>query len=215
MSEKRPGQRTPPMDASLSVRWKTVGGMVLLSVWGSALLVIVGALMVGHWVPLPKPAVGERWRVARAVDRGNTGHRVFHFLYDDCPCSRRVLRKVLSRAAITGISEKIVLITNSSNREVEEQARRQGFFVAQVSPSQLKAEYNVESAPLLLVINADNQIVYSGGYSDRKQAYAVNDEEIITSVAERGEFEGYPVLGCAVSKELKRLVDPFRFKYRE
>ena len=133
------------------------------------------------------------------------------FFIDDCPCSRRVLRRVLERNPVDGAAERIVLVGHDI--QPDKAAIDRGFDVDTVTPVELKAKYGVESAPLLLVADSVGRILYSGGYTDRKQGYEVKDQRVIEGLVAGEQVESLPVYGCAVSSELQALVDPLRLKY--
>jgi hypothetical protein len=62
---------------------------------------------------------------------------------------------------------------------------------------------------LMLVIDRNGVIRYSGGYSRRKQG-ELEDETILRHVRGGADIETLPIYGCAVSAELARLIDPLR-----
>lgn len=208
----------PNSVTELRPQWKPVAGGVALTVWAAALSVVIASLMVGHWVSLPHPDLGEQLTVptkflgSTTEDSGATGQLIaYHFLYGECPCSQRILHRLLKRPSLDGISEKIVLI--GENAEVVENARNMGYQLDVVTPMELSSRYGVQSAPLMVVTDPDSKILYSGGYTTRKQGPAIQDESILLSLMEGRIANDLPVYGCAVSRELQTLVDPFRLKY--
>ncbi len=184
------------------------GGKVALVLWAAGMLVVTASLMVGHWVELPHPSKG----VATELVSANTGSswHAFHFLYGDCPCSRRVLKRIVERNPLDIAHERIVLIGHDP--ELEKVAHEKGYDVDVVTAPQLKERYGVESAPLLMVIDAEGVIRYSGGYTSRKQGLDIQDDSLIRRTVAGEVFEELPLYGCAVSKELKAIIDPFGLK---
>ncbi|TWU04076.1 hypothetical protein [Neorhodopirellula pilleata] len=186
---------------------------VFFSTWVAGLLLVCASLMVGHWVTLPHPRAGEI--VPRTVGWATPSDSekqvfAFHFLYGDCPCSRRVLKHVLSRQPIPGAIERIVLIGQDQQGQAD--AIGLGFEVDVVTPAQLKELYGVESAPLLVVSDGSGTIRYSGGYTSRKQGLDIQDQTIIQKTIADQDVEGLPLYGCAVSKSLRAIVDPLNLK---
>lgn len=187
---------------------------LVIPVWAASLLIVTASLMVGHWVTLPHPAVGATVPVS-GMDR--VSGRVepqslyaFHFLYGDCPCSRRVLKHVVNRKPVPGVGEHLVLI--GRDEEMQRRAESKGFSVDTIEPEELKRIYGVDAVPLLVVTNGDGGIHYSGGYTPRKQGLDIQDESIIRQAMD-GEMSGtLPLYGCAVSKSLKSIVDPLNIK---
>lgn len=190
--------------------------------WLCAGLAITSSLMIGHVVPLPAPARGDviaaaANATANADPDQSLEHTpgaavlALHFLYGDCPCSRNVLDHVLERDPIDGIRERIVFVGKKDPREPIAESR--GYETERVSPVELRSRYGVESAPLLVVVDARGTILHSGGYTSRKRGVNVQDESIIRSVIQGDSEDQLPVLGCAVSKELQSAVDPLGLKY--
>lgn len=176
--------------------------------WGSFLTCAMATLMAGHWVSLPHPQTGT---VLQGAEEQCLEHvNVFHFLYGDCACSRKLLKQLLKREVVSGASERIVLI--GDDPEAEETAISIGFKVSIVTPTELKQQYGVESAPLLLIADDAGTILYSGGYTSRKQGLDNQDVDIIHAILGGQQYSELPVYGCAVSKSLKSLIDPLNLK---
>lgn len=187
--------------------------LLVLAIWAGLLSIVVSSLMAGHWVTLPHPEAGER--LAMDVQLDGTGDATsiatFHFLYGDCPCSRRVLSHVIRRKAIDHANERIVLIGEDPQQQLA--ALNAGFEVDLVKPDALMERYGVESAPLLVVTRADGTILYSGGYTKRKQGLDYRDTEVISNALVGKVLDGLPPYGCAVSERLQNIIDPLSLKY--
>ena len=174
--------------------------------------------MVGHWISLPTPAVGnplERGAHPASqlvADRtwADGRLRVSHFLLVDCPCSRKVLDYLVHRPPLAGVNERIVLIA-LGNQDLADVAS-ENFTVELESPETLMAKYGVESAPLMIVDDAHGIIRYAGGYTSRKQGLDYQDQTIVRQLLSGAEVDPLPLYGCAVSQRLKQLVDPFGLK---
>lgn len=217
----------------VTARWNGITSELAITIWAVSLCLVVATLMVGHWITLPHPEVGDQFETHQISlsDPSNLEEATeetspsnvfaYHFLYETCPCSKRVLRSVLNRRPTNGAIERVVLIAedkaesanSGSADENISTARSAGFRVTRVTPKELKAKYNIESAPLLVVTNEKGEIIYSGGYTSRKQGLGIQDVSIIASIISGKHVESLPVYGCAVSKELQAILDPFRLKY--
>ncbi|MEL6111128.1 MAG: hypothetical protein AAFU85_34405 [Planctomycetota bacterium] len=169
------------------------------------------SLTAGHWISLPSPSVGESFTPEQLPENPRVELRAFHFLYGDCPCSRRVLDEVIERQPVNGVIERIVVI--GDQKTDVQMAEASGFEVDRCAPLEADAKYGVSAAPLLVVTLGDGTILYSGGYTSRKQGPDNQDVRILSSLSRGEEVENLPVYGCAVSEDLKQLVDPFRLKY--
>lgn len=186
---------------------------LVLAIWAGILTIAVSSLMAGHWVTLPHPEAGDQFvaNVQLAGSEDSSPIATFHFLYGDCPCSRRVLNHVIDRKAIDHANERIVLIGEDPQQQLA--AENAGFDVDTVTPEGLMERYGIESAPLLVVTRADGTILYSGGYTSRKQGLDYQDTDAINSALAGNVMEGLPPYGCAVSKRLQDMIDPLSLKY--
>jgi hypothetical protein len=62
----------------------------------------------------------------------------------------------------------------------------------------------IEAAPLLVVLNPQGQLAYSGGYTQRKGGPEIEDTTILAKVQQAMPPTSLPIFGCAVSERLKR-----------
>ncbi len=186
----------------------------LLASWALTMIVVGSCLMVSHWVPLPRPEVDDHqwWHTLANTRTDQVSGRwsAFHFLYAECPCSRRVLEHVIARAPHDDVVERIVLV--GKNPSLGETAEQLGYEVDCISPEQLMIKYGVESAPLLVVFDPQGMPRYVGGYTSRKQGPDIQDGTIITRLLAGQEVEPLPLYGCAVSSSLQSIVDPLGLK---
>lgn len=194
-------------------KFKSIFEQLFFASWIGGLLLVGTSLMVGHWVTLPHPHRGETLPSTVGLSATNAGVDevfTFHFLYGDCPCSRRILGHVLRRSPIVGANERIVLIGEDPQGQADAIAR--GFEIDVVTPAELERRYGVESAPLLVISDQLGTIRYSGGYTSRKQGLDIQDQSIIEKTVVGQDIDGLPLYGCAVSKSLKAFIDPLNIK---
>lgn len=200
----------------------------VIPIWAIVLTLVCSSLMVGHWVSLPTPAIGSTLESAELQGKSPINTRstldrstldrlpaedrwlVSHFLYADCPCSRKVLDYVVHREPLANVNERIVLIGHPQPTELE--AAQAKFSVELISPEALLAQYGVESAPLLVVTDRDGTIKYAGGYTHRKQGLDYQDQSIVRQLVAGSQVDSLPLYGCAVSQRLKRIIDPMSLK---
>lgn len=79
--------------------------------------------------------------------------------------------------------------------------------------SELEKTYYIDSAPVLIVFNQDNELRYLGGYFKRSAAITPYDTEIFWKVVKNQKVNPLPLYGCAVSKKLQEIFDPLGIKY--
>ena len=183
---------------------------VFLVIWATSLTFVGACLMVGHWIPLPTPTSDQLLNGSPALTRVDGTWSTFHFLYADCPCSRRIFENLVTRSSHQDVNEQIVLVGDAP--ELASRAKARGFHVDEVAPEELKVKYAVEAAPLLVVVDPRGRVRYCGGYTERKQGFEIKDTVIVSNLLAGEEVESLPVYGCAVSRSLQAVVDPLRIK---
>ncbi len=188
-------------------------GRFAIGVWALGMLFVVACLMVSHWVALPHPTTTDQTWTTQLNKARTTEVKqwtVFHFLYGNCPCSRRVLRHILNRVPVNGCRETIVFI--GQDTPSTEAALKRGFEADYVAPEDLKTRYGVEAAPLLTILDPSGTVRFAGGYTTHKQGPQIQDVRIIQALLKGDSVEDLPLFGCAVSAELTAIVDPLGFK---
>ena len=180
-----------------------------LLLWAFAMTVLIGSLMATHWIVLPAPAVGDETKLADAEACENL--QVFHVLYMDCPCARRIAEHLGNRGRLKESRETVLLL--GQNPDMAKRMIEAGFLVESLTSQELFEKHGIESSPLLLVTDRDGTVIYSGGYTDVKQGIGIRDVEIIRKIAAGKTVMPLPVFGCAVSERLQKQTDPLRLKY--
>lgn len=195
-----------------SEKLKSVLSRFALLIWASLLTMTISYLMVGHWVALPnnQPVLDNDQIVRINMELASQLH-VQHILSQSCPCSHRIAKHLASRWPIPSVAEQIVVV--ESPNDTTSMVFPDAYSVKRISADQLMEEYAIESAPLLLVADSAGKVVYSGGYTARKQGFEIRDYEIISSLLRGESVDALPIYGCAVSKRLRRAVDPLGLKY--
>jgi hypothetical protein len=133
-------------------------------------------------------------------------------LYTGCRCSERILAHLLSTQRPAGVAEKILFV-GEGNLDTA-RVRAKGFGVERVTRDELGRRFHVSGVPLLALVGTDGALDYAGGYTDSKQGPVIRDLELIET-ARTGRIENVlPLFGCAVSRKLEKVLDPFGLKDR-
>jgi hypothetical protein len=186
-------------------------------VWAVVLFVTATSLTAAHLYALPKPAktdvgLAHALNGLRSVNEREAWLAV-HVLYAQCRCSRRIVRHLASSARPTGVREKVLLV--GSNPEIAEDLRAlaaRSFQIIDTSAAELRDRYHVQAAPLFVVLGPDGAVRYTGGYTPRKQGLDIQDLTILSGLVANEKTLELPVFGCAVSRELQRLLDPLSLR---
>jgi hypothetical protein len=185
----------------------------LLGLWAVLVLLLVSSLAIAHWAALPAEPNAQLARAVSSYRRPDErGFLALHVLYTACRCSERVLSHLQARGAGTNLAEGVLLV--GAERGHAQPLARRGFRVSVLREQELAARFHISSAPLLLIAAPDDSLRYVGGYTARKQGPAILDQPLIRAAMRGSVLENIPVFGCAVSRSLQRLLDPFGLKYR-
>jgi hypothetical protein len=180
-------------------------GRAAVVLWAVVLSIFASIAGIRHWVSLPRPTDTAALGAAMASLRGpaDLGTMVVHVLFAECRCSRRVVDALAySRAPVAGRPEKVLLV--GALPEAERALAGRGIEVVHASAEELLARYQVESAPLFVVVSEDGRVKHVGGYTAHKQALVLRDRTTVDAL-ERGETPAaLPVFGCPVSDRLRR-----------
>ncbi len=186
-----------------------------LALWAGLSVVVQSTLMAGHWYTLPSPDRAdpalERALAALVPEAERESWAAVHVLYSACRCSQRVFDHLFESARPDGLYEVVLLVGEDAS--VQARADAAGFDVITLSPGELEEHYGIVSAPLLLVMNPGGELQYAGGYTERKQGYAIEDQEVIRALQAGAAPTELPLYGCGVSKELQQILDPMGLKY--
>ena len=170
--------------------------------WLVGMLLVGTALLAKHVVALPVPSADEQLARAAASLRGASDRGrwlAIHVLYADCRCSQRIVTHLITSERPAGVHELVLWV--GSQAPASELVRRMR--VQSVTATQL-AQMGISAAPLLMVLDPEDQLRYVGGYSERKQGPQIDDLQILAGARQGQSVAAHPLFGCAVSERLKQ-----------
>lgn len=184
-------------------------GAVLLLLWVAGSTAVAVVLLARHTIALPAPsaedpALAEVVRATRA--RSSTGWAMLHVLYADCRCSQRIVDHLLGSRRPQGVDESVLLIDDDG--KLTGRLRAGGFRVTAVTAAQLRDELHIQAVPLLVISDVEGTVRYAGGYTSTKQGADIRDLAIFAQLLAERTPDTLPMLGCAVSEELKAVLNP-------
>lgn len=184
-----------------------------LGAWFAVTTVGASYLLGGHIAGLPLPSADDP-RLGAAVRTRLAGRPLaLHVLAVDCACSRRVLARLEARAPRADLDERLIVIgADAGARRISRQVERLGYSVERLGPDEVAGAIGVEVGPVLVVADASGEILYLGGYTERKQDARVETDALIDQALSGGNVEPLPVFGCAVTEEMRAGVDPWSLR---
>lgn len=200
------------LDLAVSVRLSKIPTRIALCVWAIAATVVAGALTSFHQ-PFNLPSTNI---IKLASHTDYSGWRAIHFLSPACGCSQKVIAHLLARGPFTGVREEVMLVDDMGSSAPENKSQftklqAAGFRPTLVETRNIPVTYGLRGVPLLLLIAPGGTMTYMGGYGPSKNQ--IQDEEIFRHVSTGDAQKSFPVIGCAISADLKRRLDPLRMKY--
>lgn len=185
--------------------------VIVVGLWLAGGVVLGGVLLIQHMVALPTPGTSSaklRDQLARELPRDQRWH-VMHVMYRSCPCSQRTIEHLLSSTRPAAIEELVVLVDDEGRGHAEDELLRQrGYRVRVITPRELRDEFDLEAAPVLVIARDDGELAYVGGYARHKQGAAFQDAEIVAALRQDDAPASLPVFGCPTSERLARALDP-------
>jgi|GEM_PF-1290386 len=186
-----------------------------LCLWGVLAFVVTGSLASAHEYTLPHPERSDpQLNAALTAQRtpADAGRfSVTHVMYAACSCSQSIIDHLEMRGARKDVAEHVVLV--GEDAKLSARIARAGYRLDNIEPAALKQRYGLEAAPVLIIADARGQIAYMGGYTKQKQGLDIRDTVLIDELLAGKHTIELPLLGCAVSRGLQRLLDPFGLKY--
>jgi hypothetical protein len=193
---------------------------LLLGVWGGLGLATSATLLAVHEYALPAPSPTDPQlglaMAALHAEAPTAQATALHVLYVQCRCSQRILEHLVERKALPLVHETVALVDSEQATDTDHIASKlsaSGFEVQRLTPASLKERYSSIAAPLLVVANGQDKLTYIGGYAEHKQSLDMRDVKIIDAARMGQDIDALPVLGCAVSASLQKLMDPLGLKY--
>jgi hypothetical protein len=143
------------------------------------------------------------------------GYKIVHVLGEGCGCSEFVSEYLYERGKKLGLNELVYFIGNEES--LKSNLRVKGFDTSfHTFESIRKKKLKTEGVPYFQIYNTENKLVYSGGYDNKMitKYTKFKDLEILKSLQiYKTTDKSLPVYGCATSKNIQELIDPFQLKY--
>lgn len=189
-------------------------GIVLLMFWVGVVSYGVTLMHSWHYADLsPEKSVA-------LPDDLSAKKGVLHFITPLCSCSKEIYKHLISKGPLEGskYNEKVIVVDDKKN-EFSTSLRTAGYEVEKVDSAEMMKRYgsDIRGVPLLVIYNDEKVPLYVGGYTNKSITpfTEINYRSFLTKIENKEKIEKLPVIGCAVSDEYKKMLDPFGLKYGE
>jgi len=151
-------------------------------------------------------------------DTNNLG--VIHFITPKCSCSKEIFNHLMQRGPISeDRAIESVVIVDDNRLNFHDKLKERGFSTKAFTSEELLARVStsMKGVPLLIIYDQDKTIQYIGGYSENliNPLVKINIMSFIDKIALGESVKSFPVKGCSVSEEYKKILDPLGLKYRK
>lgn len=178
---------------------------VLVILWFLALSVPL-IYMMGTHVPL------NQSRSKNFLQNKSERIFVYHFLGADCGCSESVMKSFLSRGPQSTEKEKVFVLGN--NPSWVKNLNAKGFEVETAAMEYYENKFEIKAVPQMVVVK-NGKILYSGGYSSKRNpsSLEIEDQKILSALNRQQAIEEKPIFGCVMGQKNRNKIDPLKIKY--
>lgn len=172
---------------------------------------VVGATWMGpHLFAMRVPADTYQQLLLSPV----TGWSMSHVLSAECDCSDQVLKALLRRQPIVP-SEQVIYL-GQINVQDQSQLTKLGYQVRSMSAQEIPSS-EAFALPSLLIQNPKSQLVYAGGYSDKKifTAEQVLDQQIFAQLSQGKAIAALPIYGCYTQAKWGHWMSSFKVSLKK
>ncbi len=145
---------------------------------------------------------------------------VIHFITPMCGCSREVFKHLMKEGPLDqkNYNEQVIVIDDFKDGVTKELEER-GFNVSRLNTKEAERFFGgeVRGVPLLTIFDRSYKTKYVGGYTEKSITpfTKINYKKFLEKIERNKKVVSLPVIGCAVSKQYQKLLDPFGLKYGE
>jgi len=109
--------------------------------------------------------------------------------------------------------ERVFII--GPNKNWESTLKEKGYDVISSDMDDFSKNYAINAVPQLTILDAEKNILYSGGYSNKRSPANANNEEslIIDELKMKHSANERPIFGCITGSINRKKTDPLNLKY--
>ncbi|MBO9666704.1 MAG: hypothetical protein J7501_07800 [Bdellovibrio sp.] len=179
--------------------------ITVMAFWGVGTLLLVSQFYGWHLMSFSAlPSLGQKQQATWGLT---------HVVSAECKCSAKVIDYLIARGPSADAKEEIVVL---GPMPAQAQALKdKGYSLRALKPEEMTDDISHLGVPFLLISTPQGDNVYAGGYSEKsvQDGSPIRDLEILHSLQGKGTAKSFPIFGCAVSRRLQKVIDPFSIKY--
>lgn len=160
---------------------------------------------------------GVAWNPQRVDLNLKSQWKLTHLVSEDCGCSKLVLKSLAARSPNSKYEEEIIILSKNKTSSFQKLGDK-GYTIRVITQDAIEQQFqDAGGVPTLYITNPKNEVVYVGGYSEKriKTIEQIEDQIIFSKVLAGEPVHPRPIFGCVVGKKLQSLADPMNFKYKK
>jgi len=188
----------------------------LIAAWAMSVTAVLASMSSWHSFLFAAPDAEQ----VSAFLKVEAPLNLLHVMAAGCSCSGHLADYLADRGALNSIgpasevSERVLILGEMPEQTIA--LRRAGFPVESMDFEKARSRGFLSGVPLLVIFDGERQVEYIGGYADTPITPLASfyDVRLAQSIRLGESLDQFPVRGCAVSRELQEMLDPFGLKYR-
>jgi hypothetical protein len=182
----------------------------LIAVWAMSVTAVLASMSSWHSFLFEAPAAED----VSSFLEVDAPLNMLHVMAAGCSCSGHLADYLTGRGANPDVAERVLILGDMPEQAAE--LRTAGFRVENIDFETARARGFLSAVPLLVIFDGDRKVEYIGGYASTPITPLTTfyDLRMAKSIQQGGPLDRFPVRGCAVSRELQEMLDPFGLKYR-
>jgi thioredoxin-related protein len=183
----------------------------LALIWFTVLSIPLSMMMGSHQLSLKSSKNPALTNLSATQSKAWT---IMHFVNPECGCSEKVVTSLKNRKAKDiKTSEQVFIL--GKNAQWEQNLKAAGYKVMTGKMDDFAEKYSISAVPQLVIINAQKEILYTGGYSSKRgPASIVEDEQIFQEVTAKKNSTERPIYGCVNGRKNQSDTDYVGSKYK-
>ena len=188
----------------------------IIIAWLAVVSIPIGYLMGYHMTSLEQDPLRNP---SSLTQNSSAKWKMIHIIGESCKCSITLSDYLIKRKPLLSnnqLIEEVIII--GTNKEMQKKLSDVGYSVRTENEQAMLDQYNIDGVPQLVILDSENNLKYSGGYTQERITASTQDEQYhdiqIYQQTKNGISNNQmPIFGCANGTQNKLKADPLGLKY--
>ena len=196
----------------MKIKWN----QIILFAWLAIASIPIGYFMGYHMTSIEQTEIKNPRSLASVQ---NKKWKMIHIIGESCKCSITLSEYLIERRPLLTsdqLLEEVIIV--GSNPQMKKSLEQVGYLVRNEDEQKMVDLYNIDGVPQLVILDTDDNLKYSGGYTQKRITASTLNSEYqdieIYQQTKNGQVENQmPIFGCANGIKNKLKADPIGLKY--